>query len=167
MLISCIFDLKLQFSKLAPDSIDETPTQLPPFFVHFFVIIGWGRRKSSAINIHQQSFLLVLEPRETVRLILPFLLLAEGLHRTTGELFVEIGDISVRGKNRHEGRLDRPVQKSVPVDLLKPRMGSNLVRRNRAEPVPRVLLEQPHEEVLQLGGGLDKQESTLGTLRGS
>jgi hypothetical protein len=113
------------------------------------------------------SLLLVLETSKAVGLGLPLLFLAEGLHRAGGELLVEVGDVCVGGEDGHEGSLDGPAKQRVPVHLLEPGVVADLVRRHCPQTVPRVLFEQAHQEVLELGGGLGGEGGTLGTLRGS
>lgn len=51
------------------------------------------------------SLLLVIKTHEAVSLALALLLLAEGLHRTTRKLLVEIGDVCVGGEDGHKGGL--------------------------------------------------------------
>jgi hypothetical protein len=125
-----------------------------------------GNRKSKWQIYISRSLLLVLKSREAVGLQLALLLLAERLHRTARELLVEVRNVGVGSQDGHEGRLDRTTQQRVPVHLLEPGVVADLVCGYRPQPVPGVLLQQAHEEVLQLGRGLRGAGSTLGTWRG-
>jgi hypothetical protein len=94
--------------------------------------------------------------RESIEItaLLYHIVLCVGFHRAAGEIFVEVGRVSVGVDDGNEGSLYGSSAESVPVDLLEPRVVLYFLNVVCTNAVFRVFLQQSHQEILKFGGNI-------------